>query len=449
MDKRKRAILSTAAAGAALTGLLAGCGTGSSGGTGNASSGSGAAQTVTVWSWRSQDANLWKTVQQDLQAQGDNINIQFRAINATSYDSVLQTAMDGGKGPDIFYGRAGEGTLQYAAANMIEPLDNIANLSGINKGALQTAQLNGKTYGVPFAIQTMEVFYNKDIFAKYNLQPPKTWNDFINICKTLKQNGVTPLYTMGIQGWMQALNFDEVAASTIGNTFAQQLVDKQAKYNDPPFVDALQKYQSLAPYFEPNFQAVGSAGNEQETQFALGKSAMVMDGIFDVPTIEQYNPKLNLGAFLIPPDNANGQAKIDWYVDGDICMNSAISNAAEKNAAEKVIAFTATKQFGQAFTDIAGEISPIAGVQVPSKYPLSVQAYKWYQSVPITPLFGIRSPMDTPPPTPINKQSKNSANNLNGIFSAEQAVLLPLLTNKLTPQQAADKIQQTVSWYFK
>jgi raffinose/stachyose/melibiose transport system substrate-binding protein len=441
VKRTKKTLLSTTVAAIAVTGVLSGCGSGSNGSNGT--------PTVTVWSWRSQDAPLWTQVQKQLAAKGEKVNIQFRAINATSYDSVLQTAMDGGKGPDIFYGRAGEGTLQYAAANMIAPIDKVADLSTINKGALQSVQYNGKTYGVPFAIQTMEVFYNKDIFAKYHLQVPKTWTDFINICKTLKADGVTPLSTMGIQGWMQALNFDEVAATTLGDSFTQQLVNKQAKYTDAPFVQALQKYQSLAPYFEPNFQAVGSAGNEQETLFALGKSAMVMDGIFDVPTIQKYNPKLSIGAFLVPPDSTSGTAKIDWYVDGDIAMNSKISNAAEKKAAKDILAFTSTKAFGQDFSDIAGEISPIAGVQIPSKYPLSIQAYKWYQSVPISPLFGIRSPMDTPPPTPINQQSKSAANNDTGIFSAEQKVLLPLLTNKLTAQQAADQIQKTVSWYFQ
>ncbi|MFB5189480.1 ABC transporter substrate-binding protein [Alicyclobacillus fastidiosus] len=438
MKKTKKAMLSTLALALAATGTLAGCGTGG-----------GGTPTVTVWSWRSQDAALWKQVQAALNAKGDKVNIQFRAINATSYDSVLQTAMDGGKGPDIFYGRAGVGTLDYAAANMISPVDKIANLSSINSAALQSVQWKGKTYGVPFAIQTMEVFYNKDIFKKYGLSVPKTWADFLHVCQVLKSHNVTPISTMGIQSWMLALNFDEIGATMLGNQFTQQLVDKQAKYTDAPYVDALSKYQSLAPYFESNFKAVGSAGNEQETQFALGNAAMVMDGIFDVPTIQQFNPKLNMGAFLIPPATSTQSAKIDWYVDGDIAMNSKISNTAEQKAAQEVLAFTATKQFGQDFSDIAGEISPIAGVQVPKKYPLSIQAYNWYQTVPISPIFSIRSPMDTPPPTPITSQTKNAASNDAGIYSAEQKVLLPLLTNQMTPAKAADEVQQTVNWYFK
>ncbi|CAM3780002.1 ABC transporter substrate-binding protein [Alicyclobacillus pomorum] len=416
--------------------LLTGCGSGSG------------ATTITVWTWRSQDKQLWQQVQDALNQKGENIKISFRPVQPTSYDSVLQTAMDGGKGPDIMYTRAGEGTLKYAAANMLKPLDNVVNFSSINnKASLQSAQYQGKTYGVPFAIQTMEIFYNKDIFAKYNLQPPKTWDDFIHICQVLKQNGVTPISTMGIQSWMLALNFDEVGATFLGNDFTKKLVAKEAKYTDPPYVDALAHYQQLADYFEPNFKAVGSGGNEQETDFALGKSAMVMDGIFDVPTIQKDNPNIHMGAFLVPPAKSNQQTKIDWYVDGNIAMNNNIKDPKVEKAAEDIMKFVGSQPFGQDFSNIAGEISPISGVSIPSKYPLSIQAYQWYQQEAINPIFGIRSPMDTPPPTPVT--SSKSVNDDNGIFSAEQKVLLPLLTKQKTPEQAAQDIQNTLSWYFK
>ncbi|MCL6441905.1 MAG: extracellular solute-binding protein [Alicyclobacillus sp.] len=439
MKKLQKRVLPSVAAAVAVTGFLVGPGTASA----------STIPTVTIWSWDAQNAGLWTQVQKQLAAKGEKVNIQFRAINATSYDSVLQTAMDGGQGPDIFYGRAGEGTLDYAAANLIAPVDKIANLNNIASSALKAEQYKGKTYAVPLDIQTMEVFYNKDIFKRYNLSVPKTWNDFIHICQVLKSHNITPLYTMGIQSWMLALNFDEIGASMLGDNFTQKLVNKQAKYSDQPFVDALSKYQSLAPYFEPNFQAVGSAGNEQETQFALGNSAMVMDGLWSVPNFLQDNPKLKLGAFLIPPVNSKQPARIDWYNDADIALNSKISDPAVKKAAEEIIAFTATKQFGQDYANLGSGISPVKGVQISPKYPFSIQAYKWYQTVPINPVFGIRSPMDTPPPTPATSTNKQAASNNMGIFSAEQKVLLPLLTHKLTPKQAADEIQKTVSWYFK
>ncbi len=432
--------------GALITGLMtpmiAGCGTSSASGP----------TVVTIWSWRAQDANMWKNVQATLNKKGDNLQIQFRAVTPTEYDSVVQTAMDGGQGPDIFYDRAGIGTLDYAAAHMIAPLNGIVNFSKVSPATLATDTYKGKDYGVPFAIQTMGIFYNKAIFAKYGLTVPTTWSQFIHECDVLKSHGVTPISTMGIQSWMLALNFDEIGATMMGDHFTQELVAKKATYDSAPYINALAHYQQLSQFFEPNFQAVGSADNEQEVAVALGKAAMCFDGIFDVPTMKQYNPKLQLGQFLVPPANATQHRRIDWYLDGDFSLNSHIANAAVKKASEEILAYTATTAFGQDFSDINGGISPIAGVTIPSKFALSTEAYHWFETRPINPIFGIRSPMDTPPPSAATVETKNAKPALNtdqGIFTAEQDVMLPLLLHKLTPAEAAAKVQKTVAWYFK
>ena len=403
--------------------------------------------TVTVWTWRSPDAPMWQQVQKNLQASGQNIHIDFSAKISTQYDAVLQTAMTGGKGPDIFYSRAGAGTQKYAAAGLIAPLDGKVDFSKVAPSTLSQATYQGKRYGVPFATETIAVFYNKAIFKQYGLTPPATWNDFIKICETLKSHNVTPLYIMGIQQWMLGLSVDAIGASTVGNSWARDLVNRKTGYNSAPYVRTLQKFQQLVPYFEHNYSAVGSGGQEQEQALGLSRSAMIFDGIWAVPTIQQFDKKLQIGAFLVPPDSASQKPQVDWYVDGDMALNAHISNSAEAAAALKVVQYTATTPFGQLFSNVAGEISPIKGVEIPSQYNLSVQAYKWFQQQPINPPFGIRSPMDTPPVIPVT--SKQVTGGDKGIFDAEQAVVLPLITNKMSAQQAAAHIQSALAWYFK
>jgi len=429
---RTGAALLVAAVAAAAT--LTGC---SSNGSTNAS------PTITVWSWRSQDAPLWNTVSKDT-----GVKIDFRAITPTSYDSVLQTAMNGGSGPDIFYDRANVGTKTYGAANLAAPLDNIVNFSGVNKTALSAAQYKGKTYGVPFAIQTMELFYNKDILSKYNIPVPTTWNGLVSAMQTLKSKGVTPMSVMGTQQWLLALDEEAIEASSASNQWNQELVDKKATFSGQPFVASEKAFQQLEPYFESNWQGVGSAGNEQETDFALGKAAFIIDGIFDTAEINQVNPNLNYGQELVP--SPDGQTpKIDWYVDGNISMNAKIGNAAEKAAAQKVIKFTATKQFGNAFSDIAGEISPIAGVTIPAKYTLSTQAYNWFQTVPASPVIGINSQLDTTPIDPNSLKSKKAAvSDDQGIFAATQTDIDNLLLGKISADQESAKLQNDLKWYF-
>lgn len=411
-----------------------------------ASSASGTTPTVTVWSWRSQDAPVWKAAEAALAKQGTKINIKFRSINATSYDSVLQTAMNGGSGPDILYDRAGEGTERYASAKLIKPLNDIANPSSINKAALAAAMYNGKTYGVPFAVQTMSLYYNPALLKASGVSTPQTWDELLSAMKTLKAKGVTPMYMMGVQQWLLALQIDAVGASTMSSSFTQSLTEKKASYADTPYVDTLAAFHQLEPYLEDNWEATGSAGNEQETAFALGKCAFIIDGIFDTATINKVAPSLKYAQMLVPSPNGSAP-KMDWYVDGNISLNAKIANSEESKAAEKVVAFASSKAFGDAFSDIAGEISPIAGVAIPTKYPLSVEAAKWYNTKAIRPIFGIRSPMDTPDPDPESLKKATTAT-VPGIFAAEQKIAVPVLQGKMTPKQAAESVQSDMKWYF-
>ena len=47
----------------------------------------------------------------------------------------------------------------------------------------------------------MNVWYRQDIFKKYNLEVPKTFDELEKVCETLKENGVVPFATGGQYGW--------------------------------------------------------------------------------------------------------------------------------------------------------------------------------------------------------------------------------------------------------
>ena len=202
------------------------------------------------------------------------------------------------------------------------------------------------------------------------------------------------------------------------------------------------------PYLESNWQAVGSADNEQETALGLGNCAFVIDGIFDVDEMTQANPSVKLGQFLVPSPDGQ-KAKVDWYPDANFSMNSKISDPAEKKAAEKIIQFTTTKTFGNIWDKVTGTVSPISGVTIPKSNALASEAAAWYDKTPISSLWGIRSDMDTPAPDPATLKSKQVASSIKGIFEAEQNIAVPLLEHKLTPKQAAAQVQKAQQWYFQ
>lgn len=83
-----------------------------------------------------------------------------------------------------------------------------------------------------------------------NLDPPKTWDELIDVSKKLKEHGYTPI------------SFGTKATWTISHyigTLNQRMVDektrdkdynaKTGEFTDEGYVKALEKLQELMPYF--------------------------------------------------------------------------------------------------------------------------------------------------------------------------------------------------------
>ena len=64
-----------------------------------------------------------------------------------------------------------------------------------------TYDVGGKTYAVGAVESTSGIIYNKEIFERYGLSVPQTYQDFLNICKTLKSKGIDPIGVGGSDLW--------------------------------------------------------------------------------------------------------------------------------------------------------------------------------------------------------------------------------------------------------
>jgi multiple sugar transport system substrate-binding protein len=73
----------------------------------------------------------------------------------------------------------------YVAAKRVAPLDALMKSSGFDSKSfypeiLGLGKVNGVTYGIPYVVSTMELYYNADVFRKAGLnpdQPPTTFSE--------------------------------------------------------------------------------------------------------------------------------------------------------------------------------------------------------------------------------------------------------------------------------
>lgn len=69
-------------------------------------------------------------------------------------------------------------------------------------GALQTAEYQGRFYGVPWILDTKYLFYNKNMLKKAGVAVPTTWDEVVTAAKTLKSKKVVQ-YPL-VWSWSQA-----------------------------------------------------------------------------------------------------------------------------------------------------------------------------------------------------------------------------------------------------
>ncbi|WJH33159.1 ABC transporter substrate-binding protein [Paenibacillus sp. CC-CFT747] len=124
--------------------------------------------------------------------------VELQALPGGDFDNMMKTRFSTGDFPDLFLMQPG--TKQNVKLRAEETLKEWSGDSAVWSRIIPSMKefqttTTGKIYGVPFgSIGAYGVFYNKDVFAKVGVQPPKNYDDLIESAKKIKAAGITPFY---------------------------------------------------------------------------------------------------------------------------------------------------------------------------------------------------------------------------------------------------------------
>ena len=429
--KKATAVIALLAASASIA--LAGCSTSdpTAASTGAAPSGSAAAPvTLTLWSWRTEDVSAYNDkIFPKFEAENPGIKVDFQApVVNTEYNQSLTTALAGSDGPDIAMVRA-YGGLQGWTRDLL-PLDSVVpGLSKIPAAVLQGSKgVDGKIYSVPTFVQTLQMFYNKDIFAQLNLQVPKTWDDFIKVNDTLLAHKITPMALGAKDGWMLPIFADIMGAARYGGpAFEKAVTSGQKTFSDPDYVASLQIVKDMQKYLNETNNVTGVAYTDAQTEFSSGLAAMYPGGTFELTTFKTQNPQINLGTFPVPtpPGSVSSTPLVPAYADGGWAINAKI-DPAKKAAAEKLINWMDTPEFGQLAADNVKMFSAVPGVTYSD--PVLQQMWADYQAAPAAYLMLVNYRYCNPTADSILAKDTQK-----------------MFLGQMTPQQVADDVANGVS----
>ena len=358
MIGRRRGVFATLGA---LTLAVTACSPSASNGDSDSSGGD---ITLEVWGWRQEDVAAYEKIFQIYEDANPGVTVEYIPYKADEYDTILRTGLTDENGPDVAQLRS-YGLLQpLVASESLMPLDDeVEALAEFPDEVLDGARGvdDEKTYGVPFALQTLHVIYNKALFDEHEITPPETWEDMITAFTTLKDTGLIPLAATVTDTWMLPIQQEIFGASTYGGyAYLDQMLAGQATFTGQPWVDSLTTWQDTSQFWEPQFQGVSYA--DAQALFTSGQAAMFPGGIWELAVFAQANPDLELGIFNVPapPNAAVSETLVPGYVDGSFGVSA---KSPEQEAALDLVRWMATPEFGQAFTDELRQISAVPGVE--------------------------------------------------------------------------------------
>jgi raffinose/stachyose/melibiose transport system substrate-binding protein len=445
VNKLRRSTLRTAVIGTLAVGLAAAVAACSSGGGSSSASGSSTGKisgSLKIITWVNPPAvNVLTTIDKEFEQKypGVKVTLQTAANVNGPYETLLQQTVNSGSADIVTANtpfqplpldasRSNETPIQYwATAGAFAPLNGQSFLKDYTSSAVAAETYEGKTYGVVSGEYQEGVFYNKAIFAKYHLSPPTTYSQFLTLCKTLQSKGVQPLYTaLGNVGavYLQFMYYPAMTdlwyPTAPGGNLSEDLMKGTVKWTDPAFIQGMTEEKTVAQYLEPNY--TGVPWESMPGNFAKGDAAMLLDGSWDLPSVQQANPNLQVGYFPLP--FSNDAADNQSYAQNDLTFYE-LNASQNKPAANAWLAFFSSPTIYAQYVKAVG-ISPSQSSGTYTGYASQVLGSYFGKAVTMNELYPVLSPSD-------------------GYYDQEANwpdLQLSVIQGKMTAQQAAETYEK-------
>lgn len=246
---------------------------------------------------------------------------------------------------------------------MMAPYDRVGGLG--NDGQLAEVTLNkdsktdktteslvtngGKVYGAPAVIETLVLYYNKDLLQ----EAPKTFGELEELAKDSKYDfsGEAGKNTAFLADWTNFYYAYGLLSGNGGYVFGKDGTDpKDVGLNNQGAIDGIEYAKTWYAKWPKGLQDTKGAANFIQTQFQEGKTAAIIDGPWKASSLKEA--KVNYGVATIPT-LPNGKA-YSAFGGGKAWVIPAGANNPE--AAQKFVDFLTSTDQQKAFYDKTNEV---------------------------------------------------------------------------------------------
>jgi multiple sugar transport system substrate-binding protein len=303
------------------------------------------------------------------QAANPGITVKHTTFPYADYQTKIAAAIPAGQGPDVvqlFYGWLDN----FVSAKFVQPLPTDTfppeMLEKEFFPIVSAMKRDGKYYGVPTAVRSLALFYNKKLFEQAGLdpaKPPQTLDELLAAAqKAAKRDGAGNLLSAGItldMGGQDHQWWREVLVRQFGGT-PYSTDSKKVAYDSEAGVKALQFYVDLQQKHK-----VGQVGfmDEGQAAFRAGRAAMTIDGTFRLGAFGNIKG-FEWGVTELP---ANAEGKRSNYASYWVNAITTKAQGEKLEASKKFLAFVTSPEAMELWLKTVGEVPARRSVALTEK----------------------------------------------------------------------------------
>lgn len=333
---RKKARTAFIAAATVAVAALAACSSNGSGGTTSSS------KVLKVWWYEGPGSAYqiaWDQAIKDFEKSHPGVTVQFSLKTFNQMQQSASLILNSSNVPDVMEYNKGDATTgllskqglltdltpevtKYGWDKLLSP-----NLQVTAKYDSRGVMGSGNWYGVSDYAEYLTVYYNKTMFARYNIPVPTTFAQFTAAMDKFVRAGITPLANAGndyaAQQYLYELELSKATPQDISN---YERYTGPVDFHDAAWTYATNTFQSWVTkgYIAKN--SVSLTATQMGNDFETGKNPMMVSGSWWFGTFESGIKNFQWGTFLWPGNTLNAGSGGNLFV-------------VPKNAANKQLAY--------------------------------------------------------------------------------------------------------------
>jgi len=257
------------------------------------------------------DKDIFEPIISNFRKENKNFNIKYIKQPSQTYEQDLVNALAAGRGPDIFMIH---NTWLPKHFSKLYPAPRDLFLIKEYKNNFVDVVYDDFTkdnliYAVPLYVDTLALFWNKDIFNSVGLpEPPKTWDELVNLIPLIvKKNEFGEIIRPAVAlGTAKNISRSTDILSLLMLQNGTKMVDlsrKEATFDEPINVNGRASYSgedALRFYtdFANPLKSIYSWNNQMHFSidaFAENNLAMMFNYSYQIEALKNKNPNLNFG----------------------------------------------------------------------------------------------------------------------------------------------------------